>query len=1070
MKKKLTWKTFTKGKSALYSRTIRLLFVIALFFLIDSSANASYGTANLMDNANQPGKGIIRGVVTDATGHALPGVTVTIEGTTRGTITAVDGNYTIEAKSGENLVFSFIGMTPQIIKVVSQSIINVQLEERAEQLEDVTVVAFAMQKRESVLASITTVRPGELKVPSSNLTTALAGRVAGLISYQRSGEPGEDDASFFIRGVTSFSYARGPLILIDGVEMSSYDLSRIQPDDIGSFSIMKDATATALYGARGGNGVILVTTKEGTEGPAKISVRYETSISQPTREIELADPVTYMRLNNEAVLTRNPFGTPPYSMEKIDKTAQGTFPMIYPANDWKSMLIKNQAINHRLNFNLSGGGRVARYYIAGTFNQDNGILKMDRKNNFNNNIDLKRYLLRSNINIDVTKSTEVIARLHATFDDYSGPLDSGSDLFKKILRSDPVLFPAYYTPDENTQYAQHILFGNHDQGNYINPYADMVKGYKEYTKTTVLAQFEIKQDLSFILDGLRARGLFSTTRYSFFDVRRNYNPFFYNISSYNKMTGEYVLRKINPTSGTEYLNYNEGEKTINSSTYGEVAINYDQKFGETHNVSGLLVGIARNSLNANAGSLSASLPGRNLGLSGRMTYNYDSRYFVEFNFGYNGSERFSKDERFGFFPSAGFGWIISNENFWGGNLAKAVNMLKFKGTYGLSGNDDIGGGRFFYLSEVNMNNSSYGYTWGDEFSYSVNGVSISQYPNPYITWEEIKKLNLGVETKLFDFLNVNADYYTEERSNILQSRSFIPTTMGLMATPMSNVGVARSSGFDVSVDAQKSLNENFWVSARVNFTYATSEYVKYEDIDRSATPWLSRIGQSISQQWGYVAERLFVDEEEVANSPVQQFGEYGAGDIKYRDINGDGVINTDDQVPIGFPTQPDIIYGFGFSTGFRGFDLSCFFQGLAREAFWIDSYNTAPFIDTDGSGSVISKNSLLQVYADNHWSEDNRNLYALWPRLSDKTISNNTQRSTWFMRDGSFLRLKSVEFGYTLPKSLVTKAHVKNCRLYFSGTNLLTWSKFDLWDPEMAGNGLSYPIQKVFNFGVQLSF
>lgn len=1013
----------------------------------------------------------VKGKVTDEAGFPLPGSTVTIEGTTRGVITDYDGTFRIEVSAGDKLVVSFIGYTNQVITYTGQTEIQVELKDKSLEIEDVTVVAFAKQKKESVLASITTVDTRELKIPSSNLTTALAGRVAGLISYQRSGEPGADDASFFVRGVTSFSYARGPMILIDGVEMSSSDLARMQPDDIASFSIMKDATATALYGARGANGVILVTTKEGQEGPAKISIRYETSLSQPTQDIQLADPITYMNLNNEAVLTRDKLGLAPYSMEKIEKTMAGANPLVYPANDWRSLLIKDNAINHRLNFNLSGGGKVARYYIAGTINQDNGTLKMDKKNNFNNNIDLKRYLLRSNVNINVTKSTEVVVRLHGSFDDYSGPLDSGTDLYKKILRSDPVSFPAYYQPDVKTQHTKHVLFGNFDTGNYINPYADMVKGYKEYTKTTMLAQFEVKQNLDFITKGLKARGLFSTTRYSFFDLQRSYNPFYYAVDTYDKTSDEYILKRLNPTAGTEYLSYNEGAKNITSSSYGEFVLNYDQSYGSRNNISALLVFTARNSLNANAGSLTSSLPERNMGTSGRFTYNYDTRYFAEFNFGYNGSERFAKNERFGFFPSAGFGWILSNEKFWTGKLKNVVNMLKLKGTYGLVGNDAIGdqSKRFFYLSEVNMNNSSYGYTFGDTFGYPVNGISISQYPNEFITWEKSTKMNLGLETRLFDLMNITAEYYTEERTGILMTRSYIPSTMGLMATPQSNLGVAKASGFDISIDIQKSITKDFWISGRANFTYSTSEYVKYEDVDRSLTPWLSRIGQPISQQWGYIAERLFVDENEVANSPTQ-FGVYGAGDIKYRDVNEDGVINTDDQVPIGFSTEPDLIYGFGFSAGYKGFDLSCFFQGLGRESFWVDANATAPFIDTDGNGSVISKNALLKVYADNHWSEDNRNIYALWPRLSDKAVSNNTQRSTWFMRDGSFLRLKSTEFGYTLPKKMMSRAYIKNCRVYFSGTNLLTFSKFKLWDPEMAGNGLAYPVQQVYNFGVQLSF
>ncbi len=1019
----------------------------------------------------------VKGKVLDENSEPLPGATIQIKGTTRGVMTDIDGSFSIDVKSTDQLDISFVGYQTYSIIVGDQTEITVTLSPKVNELDEVVVVAFAKQRKESVLASITTVNPSELKVPSSNLSTALAGRIAGVISYQRSGEPGQDDASFFVRGVTSFTYGAGPLILIDGVEMTQTDLARLQPDDIAAFSVMKDATATALYGARGANGVILVTTKEGREGPATISFRYESSLSQPTRDIALADPITYMKLNNEAVLTRNKIGTTPYSLEKIDNTIDGKNPMVYPATDWRDMLIKNQTWNHRFNFNLSGGGKVARYYVAATFNQDNGMLKVDKRNNFNNNIDLKRYLLRSNVNINVTPTTEAVIRLHGTFDDYSGPLDGGSDLYKKVLRTDPALFPAYYTPDALHTSKKHILFGNYDKGNYINPYADMVQGYKEYSKTTVLAQVELKQKLNFITPGLNVRGIFSTTRYSYFDVSRFYNPFYYAVTGYDKLTDTYVLSGLNPTSGTDYLNYSEGKKDVNSVIYFEGAVNYDRTFNEKHGISGLLVFTMRDKLAGNAGTLTASLPQRNIGLSGRFTYSYDTRYFGEFNFGYNGSERFAANERFGFFPSAGLGWIISNESFWGGHLKEVMNLFKVKATYGLVGNDAIGDNekRFFYLSEVNMNNPAYGYAWGEEYNYSINGISVSKYANDLITWERSTKMNLGVETRFFDMINFQIDYYTEKRKGILLTRSYIPTSMGLMATPQSNLGVAKANGVDFTLDIQKNITSNWWISGRGNFTYSVSKYLEYEDVDRTNTPWLSKIGQSVSQRWGYIAERLFVDDEEVANSPVQ-FDKYAAGDIKYRDINRDGRISSEDAVPIGYPTEPQIIYGFGLSTGYKGFDLSFFFQGLAQESFWIntkidkDNPSTAPFVDTDDNSLVISKNALLQAYADSHWSEDNRNIYALWPRLSDQLVTNNIQQSTWFMRDGSFLRLKSLEFGYSLPGNLIKRIHLKNCRVYFSGTNLLTFSSFKLWDPEMAGNGLSYPIQKVYNFGIQLTF
>jgi TonB-linked SusC/RagA family outer membrane protein len=953
-------------------------------------------------------------------------------------------------------------MVSQTILVGDRTVINVRLSIETAELGEVTVVAFGTQKKESVVSSITTINPKDLRVPSSNLTTALAGRLSGIIAYQRSGEPGQDNADFFIRGVTSFGYTASPLILIDGVETTSAALAQIQPDDIASFSILKDASATSLYGERGANGVIMVTTKEGKEGKAKASVRYETSVSSPTKQLKLADPVSYMKLSNESVLTRDPLGVLPYTQEKIESTQAGIFPLLYPATDWYNMLFKKSTINERLNFNVSGGGKVARYYVAATYNQDNGVLKVDSRNNFNSNIDLKNYLIHSNININVTKTTEVVARLHATFQDYTGPLDGGADLFSKVMHTNPVLFPAYYPQDKNNEFTQHILFGNYDVGGYENPYADLMRGYKDATNSNMMAQFEVKQDLNFILKGLKIRGLFNTSRYSSFDVSRYYNPFYYAIGFYDKATNDYTLTGLNPQTGTEYLNYSEGAKDVTATTYMEAAVNYDRVFATDHVVSGLLVFHRRNQLVGNAGTLQNSLAFRNLGLAGRGTYAYKDRYFLEANFGYNGSERFSTQHRFGFFPSMGVGWIVSKEAFWKGDFKRIMPMLKLKATTGLVGNDAIGSAtdRFFYLSQVNMNDASKQHTFGLDAQNTENGITVTRYANPDITWETANKTNIGLEMKLLGFLNINADFYKEHRTNILMNRAYIPTTMGLQSIPRANVGEAQGRGIDLSIDFDKSLNSNWWIVGHANFTYATSEYKVYEEPDYSKTPWKSRIGQSLGQSWGYVAERLFVDEYEVRNSPTQA-ADAMAGDIKYKDINGDGVINELDQVPIGFPVTPEIIYGFGFSTGFKNFDLSCFFQGLGRESFWIDPTSTAPF---------VNQAALLKVYEDSHWSENNRDLYALWPRLSNNLNVNNDYRSTWFMRNGAFLRLKSLEFGYSMPKKLTQKIGVTKARWYASGTNLMTFSSFKLWDPEMAGNGLGYPIQKVMNVGLQVSF
>ncbi len=1001
----------------------------------------------------------VTGTVSDNLDEPLPGVTIIVRGTAQGTTTDTNGEYSISVPNDTCVLqFSYIGFTPQEIVVGNKRVISVNLSEETTGLDEVVVVGFGKQKKTDVVGSVTSIKPAELKkVSSSNMTTMLAGNIAGMISYQRSGEPGADNADFFIRGVTTFGYKVDPLILIDGIEVSKTDLARMQPDDIENFSIMKDATSTAVYGARGANGVISITTKEGKEGKLNISVRFENAFTMPTKNIELADPITYMNLGNEAVVTRDPLGTLTYSKTKIDNTIAGTNKYVYPATDWQNELLNDYATTQRFNLNASGGGKVARYYLAATFNQDNGILKVDKRNNFNNNIRLRTYSFRSNVNFNLTRTTEAALKISGTFDDYTGPIHGGTEVYRQIMRTNPVLFPPYYEPDETYKDSNHILFGNYGTGaQYINPYAEMVRGYKDYSSSKIDAQFELTQDFSFITEGLSFRALFNTSRYAYFDVSRYYNPYFYTIGNYNKTDNTYMLASLN--EGTEYLGYSEGLKDVLTSTYIELMTNYNRTFNETHTFSGMMVYTMRNELKGNAGNLQLSLPKRNLGLSGRATYSYRSRYFGEFNFGYNGSERFHKKHRFGFFPSAGLAWTLSNEEFWN---VPAITNLKFRATYGLVGNDAIGRDedRFFYLSNVDMNSASRAARFGTLSDYIRNGVLVQRNANEDITWEIARKTNIGFELGLFGKLTLEADYFHEYRTNILMTRSSIPTTMGLYSAEMANVGEAKSQGIDGSLDYTTSFGKEAWLRARANFTYATNEFLAYEEPNYKES-YRQRVGHPIQQQWGYIAERLFIDETEVSNSP-EQFGIYGAGDIKYHDVNQDGRITSADMVPIGYPTTPEIMYGFGISGGYKNLDVSFFFQGSARSSFWIDIGSTSPF---------YNETQLLKAYADSYWSEENQNIYALWPRLSTRVVENNNQRNTWFMRDGSFLRLKSVEIGYTLPANILSKLYLSNARIYFNTTNPLCFSKFKLWDVEMGGDGLGYPIQKSYNIGLNISF
>jgi TonB-linked SusC/RagA family outer membrane protein len=1016
----------------------------------------------------------VKGVILDEENNPIIGANILeIDNAKNGTISDFDGKFEISINFNAYIEVSYVGFKSQTLKIKDDKDLKIILTSDFQNLDEVTIVAYGKQKKSSVIAAVTSINPEELRMPTSNLTTSLAGRVAGVISYQRSGEPGRDNAEFFIRGVSTFGYARSPLILIDGIETTSTDLARLQPDDIASFSIMKDATATSLYGARGANGVILVTTKVGIEGVLKVNVRYEKSYSAPTKSLQIADPITYMRLHNEALTTRNALGGRIYSLEKILISENpNRNKMAYPTVNWFDELIEDYTLNSRFNFNLSGGGKIARYYLASTINTDNGNLKIDPRNNFNTNIKFNRISLRSNINVNLTETTEVALKFNGNFDDYNGPLDGGALVYQKAMKANPVLYPKVYEPDAQFQNSTHALYGNFGQfGDYLNPYADLMRGYKDESYNNFLATVEIKQKLNFITEGLNLRILGNTSRYSFYNLERKYNPFYYSLGNYDFQSDTYSLVALNPNQGTEYLEYSEGNKVITNSTYFEGALNYNKTLKDKHEVSGMLIGIMRELKYANAGNLQSSLPFRNLGLSGRFTYAFDEKYFAEFNFGYNGSERFAKSERFGFFPSFGAGWYISNEKFME-KFSDYITKLKIKGTYGLVGNDQIGSSddRFFYISQVNLNNGSLGAPFGLEFGNYINGVSINRYANDQITWEKAKMLNLGIELGINNNLDFQADYFTEYRTNILMDRAQIPASMGLQAPIRANVGEASSEGFEFTLDYKNSLTNDLFVGLRANFSYADSKFEVYEELDyvTAGLPWRSRVGLNLSQPYGYIAERLFIDEADIANSPLQTFGEYMPGDIKYKDINNDGLIDINDEVPIGYPTTPKIIYGFGLSSSYKNLDFSFFFQGSAQSSFFIDAYNSSPFIDT--YGGAIGNNALLNAWADDHWSEDDRDLYAAWPRLSDQLIDNNNRNSTWWLRDGTFLRLKSVELGYTIKNDFISKLKITNARIYFTGTNLLSFSKFKIWDVEMGGNGLGYPIQLGVNFGINLNF
>lgn len=1008
-----------------------------------------------------------KGKVIDDNGEPVIGASVSIKGETgNGVITDLDGKFILTSTAGKiTLEISYIGYKSVVVEATSGKPLQVKLQEDNQVLSEVVVVGYGTQKKESVVGSVQVVKPKELNVPSSNLSTGFAGRLAGVVAVQRSGEPGADGADFWIRGISTFNGTRSPLIVIDGVQASTSDLNALDPEVIESFSVLKDATATALYGSRGANGVMIVNTKSGRESEkAIVNIRIENSYSTHTKTPEFVDGVRYMEMYNEAVLSRKT-GEVLYAQSKIDGTRAGLNPLVFPNVDWYGELFRKGAMNQNVNVNVRGGYKKLDYFSSVSVNHDNGVLKNTKDFSYNNNLNIMRYVFQNNINLSLTNTSKLSLHLNVQLKDYSGPSSSASDLFGMVMEANPVDFPVRYPADPESDYIRWggKVGGKYNNG-YRNPYAEMARGYKSDFESTVMANLKFEQKLDFITEGLSAEALFSFKNWSQSSTKRDsgYNQFqlvTYNRNDLSDYTLSRVGEEVSTVLGT--TNGSNGDRRI----YLQAMLNYNRTFGGVHNVSGMfLYNQDQYNIN-NPEDLIGSLPQRKQGIAGRLTYAYDYRYLAELNFGYNGSENFAKGHRFGFFPSIAVGYTISREKFFE-KFSNVITNLKIRASWGLVGNDQIGEVRYLYLSDIELQDGDLGYTTGRDQNVDKNGPRYKRYSNPSITWEVGNKWNIGLDLSLWNSLNISADVFREVRSDIFMERQRVPDFIGtnsndkwinLKTQMYGNLGKVQNKGMDFSVDYVKEFNKDFSMSLKGTFTFAQNKVLAYDEPDFLKYPNLSRVGHSVDQRLLYIAERLFVDDAEVKRNPIQNIGgQVMAGDIKYKNLadgNGvyDGVIDANDRQYTGMPTTPEIVYGFGPSFRYKDFDFSLFFQGAARVSIMMNGIH--PF----GNEST---RSVLKFIADDYWTADNQNINAKYPRLSKTDNANNAAASTYWQRDGSFLKLKNAEVGY----------NHKFFRVYLRGSNLLTFSKFKYWDPEQgSGNGLSYPTQRVINLGVQFS-
>lgn len=993
----------------------------------------------------------ISGTIIDKERNTLPGVTIMVKGSSEGTVTDIDGHFYIEVPDKNSiLVVTYVGFKTQEIKVGDNINFNITLLENLEELDEVVVVGFGNQKKLSVIGSIQTLEPKKLQVGASrSMSNNLAGQLAGVIAVQPSGEPGYDNSNFWIRGISSFSGSTSPLVLVDGIERS---LNDIDPAEIESFSVLKDASASAMYGVRGANGVIIINTKRGTVSAPSVNLRVEQSIQTPTKLPKFIGAAEYMSLLNELV---EPGKDKMFTKEQILNTYNGYDKDLYPNVNWIDEITKDYAYSTRANLNVGGGSEVLRYALTASIYHEDGIMEQDNRLEYDTQTKLNRYNLRANVDLDITKTTLLRVNVGGYLQNLRKAKSSTDEVFTAAFETTPFIHPAIYSDGTIPRFSSQRK----------NPWALTTQmGYYRSGRSKLESLFALEQNLKMITPGLKAKITFAFDSYNENFVNRDKEPDYYSVAKSRDDEGN-LIHTIQ-TYGQEFLGHSSNANFGNQSTYFEATSTYNRTFNSLHALDALFLYNQRSYDNGDI------QPYRTQGIAGRLSYTFDRRYIGEFNFGYNGSENFAKGQRFGFFPSAAIGWLLSEESFMQ-PVHDTFSKLKLRASIGKVGNDQIGGSRrFAYRTTINSN--AEGYHWGTTADFWRQGVKEGEPGATNLTWEESTKTNLGIEIGLWDEVDLQVDVFKERRSNIFMQRNTIPTQVGFISNPYANFGKVDNKGLDLSFNYNKRISADWVVSLRGTFTYARNKILEKDEPESVKGTYRSITGKSINTFWGLEAERLFTeaDFEDVSTgklkpgvTPQTIGGQLRPGDIKYKDMNGDGVITNADEGYIGGTVDPRIVYGFGGNVNYRDWDMSFFFQGIGDSHRIIGG--TSFFIPGSGAGVL---GNIYTNYND-RWTEENPSQDVFWPRLSNGDNTNNSVASTFWKKNMDFLRLKTVELGYTLPKEITKKIQAKNIRFYVSGNNLFYFSKFKLWDPELGtADGLKYPSMRSVMFGIDLSF
>lgn len=1012
----------------------------------------------------------VKGKVVDKNNEPLVGVNIYVaDNPGMGTVSNVDGEYTIEVPNYETLIFSFVGFDTQEVLIKDQNKLNVSLEEtEGSVLDDVVVTGTGAQSVVSITGAVTTVDVETLKFsPSSNITNALAGNVPGIMAMATSGQPGKSMSEFWIRGISTFGANSSALVLVDGFER---DINELNIEDIESFTVLKDASTTAIYGSRGANGVVLITTKRGKAGKVNIDAKVQTTYNTRTITPEFVDGITYANLINEARVTRNQ--APIYQPEELEIIRLGLDQDLYPNVDWQDKLLRDGAMSYRANINVNGGGSIARYYVSGSYSEDQGMYNTDDaiKDDYNTNANYRLYTYRLNTDLDVTKSTLVQVGVSGSLSKRNSPGLGDNDLWGQLFGYSPIRTPITYS----NGYVPAV-----GTGNQTNPWVAATQtGFNEDWVSKIQTNITVKQNFDFLTKGLSFTGRFGYDTDNYNTIFRRKWPEQWRAERARDADGKLVFSKISDPSEMFQTSSSRG----NRKEFLDLMVNWGRNFNKHYfSATAKYTQDAFIETQGLGEDLKNGVARRNQAVAGRIAYDYNVKYFLDFNFGYTGSENFARGQQYGFFPAYSVAWNVAEENFIKNNLPW-MNMLKFRFSHGKVGNDKLGDpnnpDRFPYLYTIEsvqtpeqLEDGAYSYEWADySFDNNFSGLRYTQVASPYVTWEVATKSDLGLDLSLFDDrISANVDYFKEKREGIYMVRAFLPAMVGLESQPRANVGAVESEGFDGRMAYNQKIGK-VDVTVRGNITYSRNEILE-RDEENNAYAYQMQEGYRVDQAKGLISLGLFKDYDDIRNSPLQTFGAYQPGDIKYKDVNGDGVVNNGDVVAIGSTQRPNLIYGVGASARWKGLDVNVHFQGAGKSSFFI--YGKTVYAFSEGEWGTILKGMVTEDrWRSSEGSGDvaTENTNASYPRLSFGGNANNYRNSTYWLRNGAYLRLKTLDIGYTLPKSLVNRFRINDLRIFVTGTNLVTWSKFKLWDPEMVNpRGEEYPLPKSITVGLTLN-